>query len=159
MAPQTVSSASVKRTLHVAVPIDRAFYVLTEKMAAWWPATHHLAKTPFTEIVMEKKVGGRWFERAADGEECEWGTVLSWEPPKRVVLAWQLQADWKFSPDLNRASEVCFEFESEGPEATRVEFVHRHLDRHGEGWQKMRDGVNEGWGTVLAPYLELLNGK
>jgi len=156
MTPQAQSAASVKRTLRVGVPIDRAFRVLTEKMGAWWPATHHIGKTPFTEVVVEPRAGGRWFERGSDGAECEWGTVLVYEPPKRVVFSWHLQKDWKFDPDMSRASEVCFEFVAEGPETTRLDFEHRHLERHGEDWEKIRDGVKEGWGAVLEPYARLL---
>jgi len=86
-------------------------------MAAWWPATHHIAKEPFTEIIVEPRAGGRWYERDAKGNDCDWGRVLVWEPPHKVVTTWQLQPDWKFSPDLSRASEVALEFIAEGQES------------------------------------------
>jgi uncharacterized protein YndB with AHSA1/START domain len=156
MTPQTAPTASVKLTLRVGVPIDRAFRVLTEKMGAWWPATHHIGKTDFADVVVEPRAGGRWYERGTDGEECQWGTVLVYEPPKRVVFSWHLQTDWKFDPDMKRASEVVFEFVAEGPETTRLDFEHRHLERHGDGWEKMRDSVKNGWGQVLLPYDRLL---
>jgi uncharacterized protein YndB with AHSA1/START domain len=160
MTPEPAQTATpVKRTLRVAVPIDRAFRVLTEKMHTWWPATHHISKKGFTEIVVEPYAGGRWFERADDGEECEWGKVLVWEPPKRIVFSWNLQSDWRYSPDMARASEVSFEFVSEGSESTRVEFAHSHIERHGEGWEKIHKGVDAGWIEVLAPYESLLNAK
>lgn len=158
MTPETETTASVKRSLLVGVPIDRAFRVLTEKMGTWWPSTHHIGKNPFAEVVVEPFSGGRWFERDAGGAECDWGKVLVWEPPKRVVFSWHLQADWKFDPDMRRASEVSFEFLVDGPERTRVEFEHRHIERHGEGWEKIRKGVNEGWNGVLAQYVHLLGG-
>jgi uncharacterized protein YndB with AHSA1/START domain len=134
------------------VPIDHAFLVLTQKMATWWPATHHIAKTPFAGIVIEPRVGGRWFERDSKGPECDWGRVLVWEPPKRVVLSWQLQADWQFSPVMARSSEVSFEFIVEA--STRLEFEHRHLERHGEGWENLRKGVDApgGWTGVLKEF-------
>lgn len=155
MAPQPSPVATVKRTLRVGVPIDRAFRVLTEKMGTWWPASHHIGKTPFSEIVVEPRVGGRWFERDGAGSECDWGRVLVWDPPKHVVISWQLQPDWQFSPDLSRASEVSFEFSAEGPEATRLEFEHRHLERHGAGWEKMREQVGSegGWPAILELYV------
>jgi len=125
-------------------------------MGTWWPATHHIAPKPFTEIVIEPRTGGRWFERDADGAECEWGRVLAWEAPKRLVVSWQVQPDWKFSRDMARASEVALEFFAEGPEATRVEFEHRHIERHGEGWEKLRAGVDAagGWTAILELYRE-----
>ncbi|HVM75122.1 MAG TPA: SRPBCC domain-containing protein, partial [Candidatus Saccharimonadales bacterium] len=106
--------AAVKRTLRVGVPVDHAFRLLTEKMGSWWPSTHHIAKTPFTEIVIEPRVGGRWFERDANGAQCDWGRVLVYEPPKRLVVSWHLQGDWSFDPSPARASEVVFEFFAEG---------------------------------------------
>jgi uncharacterized protein YndB with AHSA1/START domain len=138
------------------VPIEKAFEVFTKKMGTWWPATHHIAPKPFTEIVIEPRTGGRWFERDADGAECEWGRVLAWEAPKRLVVSWQLQPDWKFSGDMERASEVALEFFAEGPESTRVEFEHRHIERHGEGWEKLRAGVDAagGWTAILQLYRE-----
>jgi hypothetical protein len=156
MTPEPALTATVKRTLRVNVPIDFAFRILTQKMGAWWPATHHIGKTPFTAIVIEPHAGGRWFERDIAGAECEWGRVLLWEPPKQVVLSWHLQADFHYDPDISRASEVSFKFFSEGAAATRVEFEHRHLERHGEGWQNLRISVDSpgGWTAVLAGFEE-----
>jgi len=156
MAPETAQNAVVKRTLHVEVPVERAFRVFTERMGSWWPASHHIGNVPFKDILIDKKAGGRWYEINAEGAECIWGTVLEWEPPRKVVLSWHLQPDWSFSPDLARASEVALEFIAEGPESTRVEFEHRHLERHGEGWQKMREQVGSegGWPMILELYVK-----
>jgi len=161
MTPEPALTATVKRTLHVNVPIDFAFRMLTQKMGTWWPATHHIAKTPFAEIVIEPHVGGRWFERDSAGAECDWGRVLLFEPPKQLILSWHLQPDFHFEADMTRASEVSFDFFSEGPEATRVEFEHRHLERHGEGWQNLRVSVDSpgGWTAVLAGFEEAARRK
>jgi len=161
MTPQTAPAAAVKRTLRVGVPIDRAFRALTENMGTWWPASHHIGKAPFAEIVVEPRVSGRWFERDGSGKECDWGRVLVWNPPKQIVLSWQLQPDWQYSADMSRASEVSFEFIGEGPEMTRLEFEHRHIERHGEGWENLRKGVDSpgGWTGVLAQYECSLTGK
>jgi uncharacterized protein YndB with AHSA1/START domain len=135
--------------------------MLTKEMGSWWPATHHIAKTPFAEIVVEPRVGGRWFERDSDGGECDWGKVLVFDPPKRLIVSWHLQADWHYDPDVARASEVVFEFIAEGPEATRLEFEHRHLERHGEGWEQLRAGVDSpgGWTGILTAYEKSLAGE
>ena len=155
MAPQTAPTAAVKRTLHLNVPIEHAFRVFTERMGSWWPASHHVGETPFQDILIDPRAGGRWYEVNVKGEECLWGTVLAWEPPKRVVLSWHLQPDWSFSPDMARASEVALEFVAEGLEKTRVEFEHRHLERHGAGWEKLREqvGAEGGWPMILEQYI------
>jgi uncharacterized protein YndB with AHSA1/START domain len=155
MTAQAAPTAAVKRTLRVDVPIDRAFRVLTERMGTWWPASHHIARNPFVEIIVEPRVGGRWFERDSSGVECDWGKVLVWNPPKQVVVSWQLQPDWQYSADMSRASEVSFEFVAEGPEATRLEFEHRHIERHGEGWEKLRTDVDApgGWTAIFEQYV------
>lgn len=161
MTPEPALTATVKRTLHVNAPIDFAFRILAQKMGTWWPATHHIGKTPFTEIVIEPHAGGRWFERDIAGAECDWGRVLLWEPSKQLTLAWHLQPDFHYDPDITRASEVSFEFFPEGPEATRVEFEHRHLERHGEGWQNLHISVDSpgGWTAVLAGFEEATRRK
>ena len=155
MAPQTAPTATVKRTLHLNVPIEHAFRVFTERMGSWWPASHHVGETPFKDILIDPRAGGRWYEVNVKGEECLWGTVLAWEPPKRVVLSWHLQPDWSFSPDMARASEVALEFVAEGLEKTRVEFEHRHLERHGAGWEKLHEqvGAEGGWPMILEQYI------
>jgi uncharacterized protein YndB with AHSA1/START domain len=161
MTPETALMATVKRTLRVNIPIEFAFRMFTQKMGAWWPASHHIGKTAFAEIVVEPHAGGRWFERDSVGAECDWGRVLVWDPPKRLIVSWHLQPDWQFHPDLSRASEVSFEFIAEGPETTRLELQHRHLERHGEGWEKLRAGVDSpgGWTGVLAEFESSLTGK
>jgi len=154
--PAAAKASTVRKTLNVSVPMERAFAVFTEKMAAWWPATHHIAKQLFAEILVEQRSGGRWFERAADGSECEWGRVLAWEPPHRVAFSWHLQADWKFDPDPEKASEVEIRFFAEGRGNTRVELEHRGLERHGAGWEQLRTGVDSpgGWTAILEQFAK-----
>jgi uncharacterized protein YndB with AHSA1/START domain len=128
-------------------------------MGAWWPATHHIAKQPFTAVVVEPHAGGRWYERDASGESCDWGTVLAWEPPQRVVLSWQLGTDWKFIPDVARGSEVEIRFTALSPTETRVDLEHRALERHGEGYEKLRESVEapQGWTGVLEQFTAFFN--
>ena len=151
MSPESAAIAAYKRTMLVNVPIERAFKVFTEKMGAWWPASHHVGGSPFKDILVDPRTGGRWYEINAEGQECIWGSVLAWEPPKKVVLSWHLQPDWSLNMDMARSSEVSVDFISEGPERTRLEFEHRHLERHGAGWEKMRAevGSDGGWPMIL----------
>jgi len=98
---------AVRKSITVDVPQERAFEVFTSGMSRWWPLdSHHIGETEPTEAVVEPRAGGRWFERAADGTECEWGRVIAWEPPERVVFAWQLGPEWKYDPDPAMSTEV-----------------------------------------------------
>ena len=162
MAPEAAPMAVVKRTIHIRVPIEKAFRVFTEKMGMWWPTTHRIGPQPYQDVIVEPRTEGRWFERGGNGVESDWGRVLIWEPPHRLLLAWHLQQpDWKFHPDPARASEVALEFFAEGLEATRMEFEHRHIERHGEGWQVMREKVDSpgGWTAVLAGYEAVIRNR
>jgi uncharacterized protein YndB with AHSA1/START domain len=141
--------------VRVEVPIERAFAVFTEGFSGWWPPEFHIGAEPFAMVVVEPKDGGRWFERDASGAECDWGRVLHWDPPRRVVLAWHIGPDWQFNPDTARASEVEVRFISTEDEATRVELEHRRFERHGDGGSVVRDGVggDGGWTHCLERFV------
>ena len=126
---------SVKKSVLVQASRDVAFRVFTERMALWWPPEHHIGKSALETIVLEPRVSGRWAERCADGSECEWGRVLAWEPPSRVVLAWQLDAQFRF--DASFETEVEIRFVAEGERRTRVELEHKHLERYGAACDKI----------------------
>ncbi len=105
----------VFKSIHVKAPIERAFSVFVEQMESWWPATHHIGKTPFEAIFIEPRVGGRWYERNVEGAQCDWGTVLKWDPPHAVCLSWHVgpghdSPDWVFDGDKSKASEVEIRF-------------------------------------------------
>jgi uncharacterized protein YndB with AHSA1/START domain len=108
--------------------------------------------------VLEPRAGGRIYDRAVDGSECEWATVLAFEPPERFVFSWNISPQWQIEPDPGRRSEVEVSFAPEGADRTRVAIEHRHLDRHGEGWDGMRDGVAEetGWPLYLSRFADLI---
>lgn len=145
------SDTTVRKSVVVHVPIEYAFKVFTERFDSWWPKTHHIGKIePFTAFV-EPKEGGRWFERGVDGSECDWGRVLEYVPPTRLVLSWHLGPEFSYDPDLKKASRVEVTFRSEGEGHTRVDLVHSELDRHGAGWEKLRDSVGSkgGWSGVV----------
>jgi uncharacterized protein YndB with AHSA1/START domain len=149
VSPATV--APVRKTIRVRADVAHAFDVFTRGIDRWWPRSHHIGQSPMTRILVEPHVGGRCYSEQEDGTECDWGSVLAWEPPHRVVLAWQITSDWRFEPDLARSSEVevCFTQEADG--TTRVDLEHRHLERHGAGAEAMRAGVDApgGWGSLL----------
>jgi uncharacterized protein YndB with AHSA1/START domain len=151
----------VLKTIHVKAPIELAFSIFVEQMETWWPATHHIGTTPFEAIFVEPRIGGRWYERNAKGEQCDWGTVLAWDPPHRVRFSWHVgpghdQPDWVFDNDMDKASEVEIRFHAEGPNATFVELEHSRIERHGEGAVQLRemfDGPGA-WITILEKFAE-----
>ncbi|MFL6128968.1 MAG: SRPBCC family protein [Mycobacteriales bacterium] len=151
---ETVQDTTVRRSVTVGAPADRAFAVFTEGFDGWWPVEHHIGASPPQVRTMEPREGGRWYERAADGTECDWGRVLAWEPPHRLLLAWQIDGRWQYDPDPARASEVEVRFVPEGPATTRVELEHRGFERHGDGWESVFTGVGGpgGWSGVLQRY-------
>jgi len=147
-----MSTSSVRKSIMVNAAQEIAFRVFTSQMTAWWPAEHHIGKSPLKEIVLEPRVGGRWAERCADGSECDWGRVLAWEPPGRVVLAWQLDADFAYDPNLE--TEVEIRFVAESPKRTRVELEHRNLERFGARQDELRAAFDSdgGWALGLSRY-------
>lgn len=150
-----VSGLLVKKTIHVAAPQKVAFQVFTQEMKTWWPLeSHHIGKAKAVDAVIEGKVGGRWYERGEDGSECSWGQVLAWDPPSRVVLAWQISADWKFDAALH--TEVEVHFIADGPHRTRVELEHRGLDRYGPRADEMRGIFDSagGWSGLLEAFTQ-----
>ena len=118
---QDLTIPAVTRSVTVNASIEKAFSVFTERFAAWWPGSHQINPNGYEAAYIEPRVGGRWYERAPDGTECDWGTVLAWEPPNRLLLTWQLDGEYTYDPDQAHASEVEVRFIAEGPSTTRVE--------------------------------------
>ena len=148
----------VRRTITVAASQQRAFEVFTAKFGAWWPKDYQIGPSPMVDFVLEPKVGGRWYELDEDGTECETGRVLAFEPPSRLVIAWQLDERWQYDPDPSHASEVEVRFVAEGPSQTRVELEHRGFERHGAGGEGVRAGIDapSGWTAVLEVYTQYI---
>ena len=117
---------------------------------------HNLLGAPITETVFETKVGGHIYDRAEDGSECHWARILAYEPPTRVVFSWDIGPTWQLETDPDNTSEVEVRFTAEAPDRTRVELEHRNLDRHGPGWEGVRDGVDEGWPLYLDRYAAVV---
>jgi len=151
-------ATSVQSTIVVEAPIERAFRVFTEDFGSFKPPEHNLLAVEVAETVFEPRAGGRLYDRGVDGSECHWARVLAYEPPNRVVFSWDISPHWQLETDLENTSEVEVRFVSEMPDRTRVELEHRNLDRHGAGWEGVRDGVDsgDGWPLYLERFAELL---
>jgi uncharacterized protein YndB with AHSA1/START domain len=156
----TVDSAgtAVTASIVVAASQEQAFKVFTEDMGSWWPPEHHILQGELASMELEPREGGRVYDLGTDGTECQWGTVLAYDPPDRVTFSWNINLRWQIEDDPARRSEVEVRFFPEGEGSTRVLLEHRHLDRHGEGWEHMRDGVGstDGWPVGLGRFAERL---
>lgn len=152
--------APVRSSITVAVPRERAYSVFVENTGNWWSTEHHIGAVRPESIVLEQRPGGRWYERAPDGTECDWGRVLALEPPERVLLAWHLGPTFAYDPDPAMATEVEVRFVAEGPATTRVELEHRGFEVHGDAGAAMRDAVGapDGWGLFMRELAAALEG-
>ena len=148
---------SVRTQIVVEAPIERAFRVFTEEFGSFKPPEHNLLSAEIAETVFEPRVGGHVYDRGVDGSECRWARVLAYEPPNRVVISWDISPQWQLETDLEKTSEVEVRFVSETPDRTRVEIEHRNLERHGEGWEAVREGVGGegGWPLYLQRFADL----
>jgi uncharacterized protein YndB with AHSA1/START domain len=144
---EQATATSVQTSIVVDAPIGEAFSVFTEGIGTWWPREYNLLDVDIAERVFEPRAGGQVYDRGIDGSECHWARVLAYEPPDRVVISWDINPQWQIESDPDKTSEVEILFTSESPERTRVDVEHRHLDRHGDGWEGLRDSVGSegGW--------------
>ncbi|HUL24975.1 MAG TPA: SRPBCC family protein [Streptosporangiaceae bacterium] len=159
-AAATGSLSPVRCALTVPLPPERAFALFTEGYFSWWPHGHHLGKADLADVVLEPRTGGRYYERGVDGSECDWGAVLACDPPHRIVVSWQINAnddDWYLDPDPAHASEIEVTFTGQPDGQTRVELEHRNFERHGTGGAGIHAGVSAsgGWGMILASYAKV----
>jgi uncharacterized protein YndB with AHSA1/START domain len=156
---ETVANILVRKSMVVNAPASHVFTVFTERQDTWWPHAHHIGSCAEFTAIVEPRVGGRWYERGKDGSECNWGKVLAWEPPKRLVMTWDINSEWKYDPTL--ATEVELKFIAEAPERTRVELEHRKLEHYGDKAEMMRalfDGP-EAWEGMLKLFAKAAEGK
>jgi uncharacterized protein YndB with AHSA1/START domain len=152
------AATSIRHEIVVGAPIARAFSVFTDGMGSFKPPEHNMLGVDIAETVFEPREGGRVFDRGVDGSECEWARVLAYEPPDRVVFSWNISPRWQIETDHEKTSEVEVRFIAETPERTRVELEHRNLDRHGDGWEAVREGVNDqnGWPLYLRRFADVI---
>jgi uncharacterized protein YndB with AHSA1/START domain len=152
MTSRLGQETSVRLSVEVAASVQRAFEVFTEDIASWWDPDHHILQAELAGMVFEPRVGGHVYDLGVDGSECRWARVLAYDPPLRLVFSWDVSPGWQLEEDPERTSEVEVRFVALGAERTRVELEHRHLDRHGEGWEGMRDAVGSpgGWSAGMS---------
>jgi uncharacterized protein YndB with AHSA1/START domain len=152
-ATATVTIAPVRKSIHVNANQARAFDVFTSGLGRWWPRDHGIGKLPMQAAVMETRLGGRWYELAQDGSQTNVGKIIVWEPPKRFVITWDINSQWK--PDTTVSSEVEVKFIPDGANATRVELEHRKFEQMGaEAGAKMRNSVDGGWPGMLERFKQ-----
>jgi uncharacterized protein YndB with AHSA1/START domain len=149
--------APIVRSVTVKAAPARAFELFAGHMARWWPGGRSVGGKPFVDIVVEPRPGGRWFERDADGRETQWGSVLVWEPPGRLLLAWQLNAHFNFDPSFVTEVELTFAPMTGG--GTLVTLEHRHLERYGADAERIADLLGGGWPQHLANFAQLADDR
>jgi uncharacterized protein YndB with AHSA1/START domain len=142
---ELLDDTSVRTSVEVNLAPERAFHLFTAEIGAWWDPDHHILGAPLAEMEFEPFVGGQIIDRGTDGSECRWARVLAYDPPDRVVFSWDIDVQWQLETDPDRCSEVEISFSAWTERVTRVQLTHRHLDRHGPGWETMRDAVAGGW--------------
>ncbi len=152
----TAARTAIRNEITVQAPVERAFALFTDGIDGWWPREHTIGAAPMAKIVLEPRAGGRAYTIDVNGDECDWGRVLAYEPPSRVVFSWDITVSWQPETDPQRCSEVEVRFSAQGAGHTLVELEHRRLDRHGEGWEHIRDAVasDGGWARTLASYAD-----
>jgi uncharacterized protein YndB with AHSA1/START domain len=154
-------ATAVRHEVVVEAPIERAFSVFTDDFGAFKPREHNMLSVDIAETIFEPRVGGHLYDRGVDGSECRWARILAYEPPNRVVFSWDISPQWQVETDLKKTSEVEVRFIAETPARTRVVLEHRDLDRHLEGWEAVRAGVDSegGWPLYLRRYAEVVAGS
>jgi uncharacterized protein YndB with AHSA1/START domain len=157
----TISETTVRREVFVDATVEWAFEVFTARIGTWWPADYHIGEAQIADVFLEPRVGGRCYEVGTDGKECDWGQVLTWEPPRRLVVAWQLNSRFQYDPDLSHASEYEVTFVEQSPGRTKVELEHRGFGRHGTDADDVQRGVGgeQGWSFILPRYEQAVTSS
>jgi Activator of Hsp90 ATPase homolog 1-like protein len=159
LSPESAVTVEVVRSVSVPLGQARTFELFTARMTEFWPKEHSIGSSEIAEVVIEPRIGGRWFERGTDGNECPWGRVAEWDPPRKVVLLWQIGGEWKFDPEFE--TEVDVTFTDEGAGRTRVDLCHRNLQRYGDRTEQMRAVFDSpgGWTGTLDRFAGLAKSQ
>jgi uncharacterized protein YndB with AHSA1/START domain len=127
---------------------DLAFDTWARDTSRWWPKGHTVSAHPALSVIIEPRSGGRIFERTPTGDEHDWGEVVVWEPPHRLVYMWHMASDRSDATEV----EVTF---SGAEDTTRVRIVHRGWERLGTRGEELRERNRQGWEGLLVHYREL----
>jgi len=154
------SDGTVRHDVVVELPLEEAFWKFAD-LDKIKPREHNMLAVPIAETVLEQHPGGDLYDRGVDGTICRWGRVLTFDPPHTIAFSWDIGPDWQVTADLARVSEVEITFAGEGESRTRVTLVHRHIERHGGGWESLRAGLDapDGWPLYLGRYQALSRGE
>jgi uncharacterized protein YndB with AHSA1/START domain len=157
----SLTDMPVRKSILVHASPEDAFDVFTDDIDSWWPRTHHIGKVPMQRVIIEPKAGGRCYTVQVDGTECDWGRVLAWDPPRRLVLAWQITHAWGYQPDVAQSSEVEVRFAPVRGGSTQVDLEHRFFERRGAGGDAMRTAVDNpnGWTGILNLFVERVKAR
>jgi uncharacterized protein YndB with AHSA1/START domain len=159
MSTESTAAVEVVRSVSVPLSQERTFELFTARMTEFWPKEHSIGSSEIADVVIEAHQNGRWFERGVDGSECPWGRVAAWDPPRKVVLLWQIGANWQFDPEFETEVEVTFTDEGSG--RTRVDLCHRNLERYGDATEQMRAIFDDpkGWTGTLDRFADLAKSQ
>jgi uncharacterized protein YndB with AHSA1/START domain len=159
MSTESAAAVEVARSITVPLSPARAFALFTGRMTDFWPKDHSIGSAEMAEVVVEPRAGGRWYERGVDGSECPWGRVAEWEPPRKLVLLWQIGPNWQYDPDFETNVEVTFT--EVAPNRTRVDLCHSNLQRYGDATEQMRAIFDDpkGWAGTLAGFADVATAE
>ncbi len=151
---QASEDMTIRHAVTVELPPEEAFARFVDDLRHWWPSEYTWSQSALVEIAIEARYGGKCFEIGPHEFRCDWGRILEFQPPRRLVLSWQISPRREPVPDGRRASEVEFRFEGERKGVTRVELEHRGFERHGDGAQDYRAALasDQGWPYILGRY-------
>lgn len=148
------SSSTIKHGLTVPLSVEAAFSLFVHKLMAWWPREYTWSNDVLELIAIEPVLGGRCFERGPHRFEVDWGRVLVWEHPARLVFTWQISPRREPEPNPAKASEVEVRFTARTADTTEVAFEHRLIERHGAGSAEYHAALStpQGWPYILGRY-------
>jgi uncharacterized protein YndB with AHSA1/START domain len=142
---QPDAERAVKKSIIVERDVPTTFRVWTEQIHLWWPtATHSLSGEAQSQVIIEGRINGRFYERATNGVEHDWGAITAWEPPHHLSFTWYLGSGQQLP------TRVDVEFIALSPHKTRIKLEHRGPELIGDLWKQRVNLFNSAWAAVLS---------